>query len=111
MATGTACDHCGKTAEDAGVAKLLTCGGCKLVSYCTKACQTQAWKSGHKSECRKRKKPSESPLPQPPAAADGSAQYRLGLACSDGLGGVPRDPAAAAKMFEMAAVGRQRSTV
>lgn len=29
-----------------------TCGGCKLVYYCSKAHQKHAWKEGHKFQCR-----------------------------------------------------------
>ena len=32
-------------------AKLLQCPGCKGSSYCGVACQTAAWKSGHKGRC------------------------------------------------------------
>ena len=28
------------------------CGGCKRCYYCSKACQTADWKSGHKAECK-----------------------------------------------------------
>ena len=28
------------------------CGQCKLVAYCSKACQKQHWKQGHKANCR-----------------------------------------------------------
>ena len=27
------------------------CGGCKMVPYCSKACQTEHWKSNHKVRC------------------------------------------------------------
>lgn len=29
-----------------------TCSLCKLVSYCSKECQTNDWKNGHREECR-----------------------------------------------------------
>ena len=32
-------------------APLLRCSRCHLVCYCCRACQTQAWKAGHKREC------------------------------------------------------------
>ena len=32
-------------------APLLWCLRCHQVRYCHKACQTQAWKEGHKREC------------------------------------------------------------
>ena len=40
------CLACGK----AGAKSL--CTGCRSVSFCGKACQTQAW-PGHKKECRR----------------------------------------------------------
>ena len=32
-------------------APLLRCSKCRRVCYCCRACQTQAWKAGHKREC------------------------------------------------------------
>ena len=32
-------------------APFLHCSRCRQVYYCCKACQTQAWKAGHKREC------------------------------------------------------------
>ena len=32
-------------------APLLRCSKCHRVCYCCRACQTQAWKAGHKREC------------------------------------------------------------
>ena len=31
--------------------RLLTCGKCELVKYCSKECQIQHWKSNHKLQC------------------------------------------------------------
>jgi len=31
--------------------KLRKCAGCKVPHYCSKSCQSLAWKSGHKLEC------------------------------------------------------------
>ena len=54
------CDNCGDTAA-------LCCSNCKLVSYCSKSCQTQHWKAigGHKKFCIKLsdRKPVASRLP------------------------------------------------
>jgi hypothetical protein len=33
--------------------KLLRCGSCGEVFYCSKSCQVQHWKSGHKRDCKK----------------------------------------------------------
>ena len=32
-------------------APLLRCSKCRRVCYCCRACQTKAWKAGHKHEC------------------------------------------------------------
>ena len=46
-----ACGWCGKSASEA---KLLRCGGCRRAWFCDngKACLKQAWKAGHKAECK-----------------------------------------------------------
>jgi hypothetical protein len=48
------CDQCGKTgvalAKEGG--KLLRCTGCEQAWYCGAGCQKEAWKAGHKVECR-----------------------------------------------------------
>ena len=49
---GTVCDHCGKPA--ATVRKMLACGVCQLVRYCSSACQVTAW-PGHKKACNAEK--------------------------------------------------------
>lgn len=36
-----------------GEVKLFTCSRCKNASYCSKECQAQHWKSGHKQDCKK----------------------------------------------------------
>eukprot|EP00961_Rhodomonas_salina_P275856 3726581-Rhodomonas_salina.4 len=33
-------------------AKLLVCSRCRSSKYCSKECQTAAWKSGHSKACR-----------------------------------------------------------
>lgn len=44
--TAVACAWCGRERE-----KLLRCGGCKAVHYCTKQHQALDWKGSHKGEC------------------------------------------------------------
>ena len=39
--------------------KMQKCGGCRLAHYCSKACQLQNWRSGHKYHCS-----PEQPLPK-----------------------------------------------
>lgn len=39
------CDECGEEK------KVLVCGRCKRARYCSKDCQTRAWKAGHRSTC------------------------------------------------------------
>ncbi|GJE85350.1 zinc finger MYND domain-containing protein [Phanerochaete sordida] len=43
------CKTCAKDREAAG-RKLMLCGGCKVVNYCSAACQKQHWPD-HKDEC------------------------------------------------------------
>lgn len=40
------CARCGKTANKA-------CGGCKLVWYCSRECQSDHWQQSHKAACSK----------------------------------------------------------
>ena len=48
---GDKCDVCGKARSPD--ARLSVCTKCKLACYCSRECQVQAWKSGHKKACRK----------------------------------------------------------
>ena len=58
-----ACGSCGR-AEDQGE-KFFHCARCKVVSYCSKACQVNHWKrGGHKQECA----PPEAQEPAKPAS-------------------------------------------
>jgi ankyrin repeat protein len=50
---GTFCDHCGKTAEQASVPFLKTCGACHGMRYCSTTCSAAAW-PGHKAACKAR---------------------------------------------------------
>ena len=43
---GPRCAKCGSTGE-----RLLLCGRCRTVSYCSKQCQKLDWKAGHKQAC------------------------------------------------------------
>ena len=46
-----------------GSVKLLRCGGCKLLHYCSVVCQTEHWHDNHKSVCKifsRKKKISET---------------------------------------------------
>jgi len=51
---GNACDNCSKTLKELGMDHLECCSRCKIMSYCTKKCQKEAWRNGHKEHCRKR---------------------------------------------------------
>ena len=44
------CSHCSKASE-----KLMLCGKCKLVKYCSRECQVSDYKAGHKSICKAKK--------------------------------------------------------
>ena len=48
---GATCDECGKTELE-----LKKCAQCKRKQYCSRACQRDAWKKGHKEECKKSNK-------------------------------------------------------
>ena len=63
-----ACAHCGATEAKTASGKLLRCGRCKAVSFCSADCQKAHWPT-HKSEC----KPAEAPAPAAPAAATAPA--------------------------------------
>jgi len=45
------CAQCFKTETDFG-AKMSKCSRCSLFAYCSKNCQTQHWKGGHKTKCQ-----------------------------------------------------------
>ena len=44
------CGQCGKTEEPGET--FNHCSRCKVVSYCSKACQKQHWRGGHKDTCQ-----------------------------------------------------------
>lgn len=44
------CHLCGK--EESDELKLLRCGGCRSVCYCSKECQKKDWKTQHKAVCK-----------------------------------------------------------
>ena len=44
------CGQCGRTQEEGE--KFLVCGRCKVLAYCSKACQKQHWRGGHKVTCQ-----------------------------------------------------------
>ena len=47
----SSCANCKKRAQ-AG-AKYKQCSKCKAEWYCSKECQVEAWRAGHKRECRR----------------------------------------------------------
>ncbi|KAK0716180.1 hypothetical protein B0H67DRAFT_582541 [Lasiosphaeris hirsuta] len=56
---GGVCRHCGlDRAKDGIDLKLLLCGGCRKVKYCSKDCQRAGWRA-HKSECKKNRGPKK----------------------------------------------------
>ena len=46
------CDFCLKFKLDEPALKLQKCSGCKVLFYCSTACQKKAWASHHKWECK-----------------------------------------------------------
>ncbi|KAJ8758803.1 hypothetical protein K2173_000524 [Erythroxylum novogranatense] len=45
-AEDSCCSNCGKSGKN------RKCSRCKSVKYCSSACQTEHWNSGHKTKCR-----------------------------------------------------------
>jgi len=45
------CWHCKKSAHEAELGRLLKCGRCRVAMYCSKKCQKDDWKTGHKKKC------------------------------------------------------------
>lgn len=44
------CATCGKEAKD--IERLKACSRCRVFHYCSKDCQVQHWKDGHKVDCK-----------------------------------------------------------
>mmetsp|Transcript_3389 Transcript_3389/g.6412 ORF Transcript_3389/g.6412 Transcript_3389/m.6412 type:complete len:230 (-) Transcript_3389:659-1348(-) len=59
------CATCELTAEQAGKKKLLRCGQCRSVHYCSKLCQQKHWPS-HKLKCKQLQVSSNSQLSNNP---------------------------------------------
>ena len=45
-----ACENCGRSPEERET--FNHCSRCKVVAYCSKACQKQHWRGGHKDTCQ-----------------------------------------------------------
>ena len=45
------CAYCGKDVQPGE--KFKQCSKCKAQWYCSKACQVEAWKAGHKKDCKR----------------------------------------------------------
>ena len=45
------CANCGKEAQ--GATKFKQCSKCKAQWYCSKECQVEAWRAGHKKDCKR----------------------------------------------------------
>ena len=45
------CDNCGKDVQPGE--KFKQCSKCKAGWYCSKECQVEAWKAGHKKDCKR----------------------------------------------------------
>ncbi|KAH7030762.1 uncharacterized protein B0I36DRAFT_348951 [Microdochium trichocladiopsis] len=48
-----------------GFIEVKACSGCRRVAYCSKKCQSKAWKQDHKYECKIIGVPGRPPLPPP----------------------------------------------
>ncbi|EJK62084.1 hypothetical protein THAOC_17317, partial [Thalassiosira oceanica] len=49
--TQNSCGNCGKEAQ--GGEKFKQCSKCKAQWYCSKECQVEAWRDGHKKDCKR----------------------------------------------------------
>jgi hypothetical protein len=49
------CNNCYALEEDLGDIKLLTCGQCRLIKYCSRDCQRAHWKKAHREQCAGKK--------------------------------------------------------
>ena len=45
------CDNCSKEVKTGE--KFKQCSKCKAQWYCSKECQVEAWKAGHKKDCKR----------------------------------------------------------
>ena len=43
------CDGCKRSEIEVA---LMPCGGCRIVKYCSKSCQSRDWKQGHRAICK-----------------------------------------------------------
>ena len=69
-------DPCNKDCANCGTSGAkLTCGACKAAHYCSKACQKQHWKNGHKGACiaPEKRRPQQAPSMNSVGAAAGLA--------------------------------------
>jgi hypothetical protein len=51
---GARCDGCKRTREELGMTNLLCCQRCTMAFYCSRECQKQQWRAGHKQACREK---------------------------------------------------------
>ena len=54
------CAFCGTTAQ---AQQLRFCSGCRQRKYCNEACQREAWRAGHKEECKRLRARASSSSP------------------------------------------------
>jgi predicted nicotinamide N-methyase len=69
------CDQCGimqRFSAENPEGKLLKCGGCKAVQYCSRPCQKKAWKD-HKLDCKRIRKEQEQAAAKKNRALDVAA--------------------------------------
>lgn len=72
------CGRCGavqRFTPDNPEGKLMTCGGCRSVAYCSRECQKKAWKK-HKTDCKaiRAQREQAEALKQSKASEDGVIQ-------------------------------------
>jgi len=61
------------------------CSGCRLANYCSRECQMQDWKNGHKQQCRASKKKTVSKSDLESATARARLQQRPALVRQEAL--------------------------
>ncbi|EFN56291.1 hypothetical protein CHLNCDRAFT_144678 [Chlorella variabilis] len=66
FAAAAACAFCGTPTQ-----QLKSCAACKAVAYCSRACQVQDWKQGHKQLCGELAAAAVAGKQAPPAAVVG----------------------------------------
>ena len=63
------CGNCGRRSEEGEI--FNHCSRCKVVAYCSKACQVHHWKNGHKQTCQDPRERGEDMMKKQNKTVDG----------------------------------------